>query len=308
MRFTVRRPPAGEVSPCGHRPSGGDVACSIDVGVAPAGSAGFALENRLALTVLGCDMPACGATLRRIRSRDLLDPAVSLMLQTRGQKPPTAAADCTVEPTFLCDSHAGLLDGATRRTSHHAHVESLDPDHVKPSREFSRGLLDPVLTTIPLARFQLRDRPFRLPTAVGASLGPGKPPLEHYQPLGLTASKTRCVQQFAGGQRGRHGYSAVDADHAAVGRAIDRVGDVRERDMPATSPITGNPVRLDTVWHRTRLPKPHPPHLRHPDPTKAAVQPLNMSRLHSHLPKPFVHTGFTPSRATVRPSKEVLPV
>ncbi len=35
MRFTVRRPPNGEVSPCCHRPSGGDVACSVDVGVAP---------------------------------------------------------------------------------------------------------------------------------------------------------------------------------------------------------------------------------------------------------------------------------
>jgi hypothetical protein len=34
LRFTVRRPPTGAVSPCSHRPSGGDVACSMDVGVA----------------------------------------------------------------------------------------------------------------------------------------------------------------------------------------------------------------------------------------------------------------------------------
>src|SRR5829696_340895 len=48
LRFTVRRPPNGEVSPCSHCPSGGDVACSVHVGVAPTGSAGFALEDRLA--------------------------------------------------------------------------------------------------------------------------------------------------------------------------------------------------------------------------------------------------------------------
>jgi hypothetical protein len=83
LRFTVRRPSIGEVSPCGHRPSGGDVACSVDVGVAPPGRAGFALEDRSALAVSECDAPARGASLRRVRSRDLLDPAESLVLQAR---------------------------------------------------------------------------------------------------------------------------------------------------------------------------------------------------------------------------------
>src|SRR5258705_12599908 len=81
LRFTVRRPPTGEVSPCGHRPSGGDVACSVDVGVAPSGGAGLALEDRLALAVPGCDVPARRALFRRIRSRDLLDSAGSLGLE-----------------------------------------------------------------------------------------------------------------------------------------------------------------------------------------------------------------------------------
>ena len=57
MRFTVRRPPTGEVSPCGHRPPGGDIACSVHVGVARPRVAGFALEHRLALTVPGSDVP-----------------------------------------------------------------------------------------------------------------------------------------------------------------------------------------------------------------------------------------------------------
>ena len=99
MRFTVRRPPTGEVSPCSHRPSGGDVACSVDVGVAPPGTAGFTLDDRLALAVSGCDVPACGATLRRIRSRDLLNPAQSFVLQTSDKLAPTPRHIRTVATT-----------------------------------------------------------------------------------------------------------------------------------------------------------------------------------------------------------------
>ena len=109
MRFTVRRPPTGEVSPCGHRPPGGDVACSVHVGVARPCGAGFALENRLALTISGSDVPARGASLRRVRGRDLLDPTVSLMLQTRGQQTPTAPADGPVKAALLGNAHARLL-------------------------------------------------------------------------------------------------------------------------------------------------------------------------------------------------------
>jgi hypothetical protein len=156
LRFTVHRPPTGEVSPCSHRPSGGDVACSVDVGVAPPGIAGFALENRLALPVSGGDVPA-------------------------------------------------------RAT--------------------------------------------------------GQPLLQRLQPLGLTRRETRRVKQLAGRQCGGYGNTTVDANHAAVTGAGDRVGNMCERDMPAASPITSNPVGLHTHRHRTRQAKPHPPNLRHPDPT-----------------------------------------
>jgi hypothetical protein len=37
LRFTVRRPASAEVSPCCHRPSGGDVAWRVHVDVAPLG-------------------------------------------------------------------------------------------------------------------------------------------------------------------------------------------------------------------------------------------------------------------------------
>jgi hypothetical protein len=181
LRFTVHRPPTGEVSPCGHRPSGGDVACSVHVGVAPTGGAGFALEDRLALAVSGCDVPTRGASLRRVRRRDLLDPAESFVLQARDELTPSASADRAVEPTFLGHPRARLLDGAARGARHRPHVKCLDPDHVKPPRQVGSSLLDPVLAPIPLTGFQLRDRPFRLLAAMGTALAAREPLFQHLQ-------------------------------------------------------------------------------------------------------------------------------
>ena len=169
LRFTVRRPPTGEVSPCCHRPSGGDVACSVDVGVASPGIAGLALEDRLALAVSRCDVPARRATLRRIRSRNLLDPTVRLVLQSRGEMSPTTSTDCPVEPALLSDAHAGFLKGAARGPGHRPHVKGFDPDHFEPPREVSGGRFHPVFTPVPLAGFQPRDRLFR----PGAPMEPG---------------------------------------------------------------------------------------------------------------------------------------
>jgi hypothetical protein len=305
LRFTVRRLPTGEVSPCCHRPSGGDVACSVHVGVAPTGSAGLTLEDRLALAVSGRDVPTRGASLRRVRSRDLLNPAQSLVLQTRDQLAPATSTDRSIEPAFLGHSDARFLDGAARRPGHRPHVEVLNSDYVEPPRQVGGGFLDPVLPPIPLTGFQLRDRPFRLLAAPGAALGAGQPLLQHLQPFRLTRGQTGCAQQFTGRQRRRHRNTAVDADHAAVPWTGDRVGDVRERDMPAASSIPGDSVGLDTGWHRSRQAESQPPDLGHPHPTDAVVEPLDVTRFHPDLPKPFVHTGFTPPRATVCAAKEV---
>ena len=299
MRFTVRRPPSGEVSPCSHRPPGGDVACSVDVGVAPSGRACFALEDRLTLAVSGRDVPACGASLRRVRGRDLLDPAGSLVLQASDQLAPTTSADRAVKPAFLSDSDTRSLNSAARGTGHRPDVEVLDPDHVDPPCQIGGGLLHPVLAPIPLAGFQFRDRLFRLLAAVGAAPAPREPLLRHFQPFRLTRAKAGGVQQFAGRQRGRHHNTAVDTDHAAVPWADDRIGDVREGDMPAAGPITCNPVRFDAFGYRSRQAKPHPSDLRHPYPRESAVQPFDVTRFDCDLSKPLVDTGFAPLRASV---------
>jgi hypothetical protein len=161
LRFTVRRPASAEVSPCCHRPSGGDVACSVDVGVARPRIAGVTLESRLALAVPGSDVPARGASLRRVRGRDLLDPTVSLVLQTRGKQTPSASSDATVEPALLRDPLARLLDAAPRAAGHRIDIEGLDPDRVEAPRDVSGGLFDPVLTPISLTRIDAGDRQLR---------------------------------------------------------------------------------------------------------------------------------------------------
>lgn len=305
MRFTVRRPPTGEVSPCCHRPSGGDVSCSVDIGVAPSGIAGLALEDRLALAVFGCDMPASGTSLRRVRRRDLLDPTQSFMLQTSGQESPTAAADPPVEPTLLSDSHARLVSGSASRASHGTHLECLDPDHVEPPRNVSSGFLNPVPAPIPLAGFQFRNRPFRFFTTTGATFSPGEPLLQHSQPLRLTRSETGRVQHFASGQCSRDDHPSVNTNHTPIPWPAYGIRNVHKRHMPAASSIPGNPVGLDPVRNRTRQTKPHPSSFRHPDVAVTSIQPLDVSRLYRDLPKSFMYASFAPRWSAVGAAKEV---
>ena len=74
MRFTVHRPASAEVSPCCHRPSGGDVVCGVHVNVARQRTERAALENRLALAVFGGDVhKRCAATVPGQRCRLLTD-------------------------------------------------------------------------------------------------------------------------------------------------------------------------------------------------------------------------------------------
>jgi len=198
LRFTVRRPASAEVSPCCHRPSGGDVACSVHVGVARSCVAGFAFEDRLALAVSGSDVPAYAASLRRVRGRDLFDPTVSLVLQPRAEQTPSASANGPVEAAFLCHALARALRGSSCRSRHSAHVKCFDANRVEAPRDIGGGLLDPVLASVSLTRPELRDRQLRASPTVGPALCAGQALLQHLQPLRLARGETRGVQQFAG--------------------------------------------------------------------------------------------------------------
>lgn len=305
MRFTVRRPASAEVSPCWHRPSGGDVACSVYVGVARPCGAGDALKHRLALAVVGCDVPTGGASLRRVRSWDLFDPAVSLVLQTGGEHAPAAGVDGPVQSAFLGDAYTGPVHGSSRTAGHTANVECFDADRVETPRDVGGGLFDPVLAAGTLTGFEFRDRQLRAGSPTGATLGAGQALLKHPEPGGLTAAQPGNMQQLTSRQRCRHDNPSVDTHHAGIIRPRDVVGDIGEPDMPAAGPIPGDPVGLHPFGDRPRQTEPHPADLGHPYPTEPAVQPLDMMRFDRHLPKPFMHPGLMPPRAMMRPSEEV---
>jgi hypothetical protein len=305
LRFTVRRPADAEVSPCCHRPSGGDVACCVEVGVARSCGAGLALEHRLALAVSGSDIPAHRATLRRVGGRDLLDPTMGFVLQSRGEQTPTAAADAPVKPAFLSNSVSGLLDSSARAARHGPHIEGFDANRVEPARDIGGQLLDPILSPGGLFGLQFGDRQLRASAPLRSASGAGQPLLQQSQSRRLTAGQAGHIEHFPGGQGCRYRDTAVDTDHRAITGASDRRRCVGKGQMPTPGPITGNPIRLHTVRHRARAAKPHPANLGHPHPPETPIEPLDVTHLDRHLPEPLVHTGFAPRRAPVRATEEI---
>jgi len=124
-------------------------------------------------------MPAGGASLRRIRGRDLLNPAESFFLQSRCDKPPSAPTDRTVQSALLGNSHAGPLDSSSRSACHRSHVKCFDPDRVEAASDVSCDFFDPVFTPIDISGLQFRDRSFGPLPPVRTVSGSGKPLLQH---------------------------------------------------------------------------------------------------------------------------------
>ena len=305
MRFTVRRPASAEVSPCCHRPSGGDVACSVHVGVARPRAAGSTLENCLALAVFERDMSARGTSLRRVSSRDLLDPTTSLVLQTCGEQAPTAPVDRTVETSLLRNTHTRPLNGSARTARQRTNIKCLNADRIEAPRDVSRGLFDPILAAVALTRFELGDRHLRASSTVGAALGTREPLLQHLQPPRLNAAQTRDVQQFTSRHCRRHHNTTVDTHHVALTRTRDGFRHVGEPDKPAASPITDHPVGLHTLGDRPRQAEAHPADLGHPNPAESPIQTLDVMRFQTDLSKSLMHTGFAPPRATMGSKEKV---
>jgi hypothetical protein len=139
LRFTVHRPANAEVSPCCHRPSGGDVACGVHVSITRTRAAGDALENRLALAVFRRDMPTPGASLRRVRSGDEVEPPGGFVLQPGNQRAPPLAVNLSVEATLLRDVGAGAFTRAARRPGHATHIQLLGTDGREAPRHIGGG-------------------------------------------------------------------------------------------------------------------------------------------------------------------------
>ena len=298
MRFTVRRPASAEVSPCCHRPSGGDVACGVDVGVARVRAAGDALENRLALAVFRRDVPAVGASLRRVRCWNGFKPPQGLVLEPGNEQSPPLAVDRTVEAPFLRDVGARAFTSPARRAGHRTHVQVLDADGVEAARHIGGGFLHPVTAAIGFAGAQPRNGPLRSRPPARSALRPGQTLLQSAESLGFPSTKASNTQQLPAGQRHRYRHATIHTHHAAITGSRDRCRKGSKRDVPPRS-IQTDAVRLHRAGDGAGPPEPHPPDLGYPYLPVAAAQPVDVARFESDLPESFMRAGLTPRRATV---------
>jgi hypothetical protein len=305
LGFTVHRPPCGEVSLCWYRPSGGDITCCVHVGVARPGFAGNAREDRLALAVFGCDVPARRASLRRIRSRDPFDASRSLVIKAGNQSTPPLTTNRPVEAPLLRDPNTRIFKRASCRAGHRPHVEVLHSNRVEPARQIGCRLLDPVASPVGFAGFESRDRQPGARSAVEATFGARQALLQATQPHLLTGFQVRGVQQLAGGQCRRYGHTAIDADHAGIPWSWDRVGDVGEGDMPAPGPISSDAIGLHIRAHGARRSVSDPPDLGHPDPPVTPADLFDMAWLEPDLSEAFMYAGLAPRGAAMGAGEEV---
>ena len=299
MRFTVRRPASAEVSPCCHRPSGGDVACGVHVGITRPCATGDALKNRLALTVFRRDMATVRASLRRIRCRDALEPPRGLVLQPGHQQSPALAADLAVEAAFLRDAGARMFTGAACRAGHRVHLQVLDADGVEPARQIGGGLLYPVTAAICLAGAQSGNGELGSCAPGRSALRPSQTLLQPAQPFGFADTKARSAQQLAAGQGHRDRHAAIHTHHAAITRSREGVRYHGESDVPAPRTAQCDSVGLHGGSDDAGPTEAHPPDFGDPHLPIATVQPPDMPRLDTDVAKSFIPTGLAPRRATM---------
>lgn len=306
MRFTVHRPPCGEVSLCWYRPSGGDVAGSVHIGIARPGFTGDAGEDRLALAVFGCDVPTGRASLRRLRGRDPLNSARSLMVEPGHQSTPSLSTDRAIKAPLLGNTNARLIKGAARRACHRPHVEALHSNGVEPTRQIGRGFFHPVSSPVRLARSEPSDRQLGALSAVGATPGSRQALVKAAQPDLFTRCQAGGVQQLPSRQGRRHGDTTIDADHAAVPGSRDWAGDVGERDMPTTGPVPSDAIGLHTVRHGPSETEADPSDLGHPYPRAVPVEFFDVARLEPNLTEPFMNAGLAPRRSAMGSGEKIL--
>jgi hypothetical protein len=305
LRFTVRRPASAEVSPCCHRPSGGDVACSVHVGVARARVAGDALENRLALAVFRRDMPALGASLRRIRCRDELNPPRGLVLQPNHQQSPPLAADLAVEAAFLRDAGARVLMSTARRAGHRPHLQVLDTNGVESSSQIGGGLFHPVTAAICYSGVHPRDSELGSRPPLRSASRPSKTLLQPAESLGFTHTETRSMQKLPVGQGSRNRNAAINTHRAAITGSRNRFGNARKSDVPASRAIKSDSIGLYGVGDVARPAELHPTNLGYLYLPIAAAEPLDVTRFDCDLPESFMRAGLAPGWATMSAVKKV---
>lgn len=249
-----------------HGTSCRDVDCSIHVRVRDV-AAGPAPEVGLALARLPVPRPAPRARLRSVGGYDLLHPADGFVLQPLDQTTPATAEDAAVQACLLPNVPFRRGDRPLGRAGHRPDAEVFHADQVESSRKIGGGLFDPVLSPVRFACHQSRDRSPGPGTPVRPALSPGETAPQPEQADPLSRLEPRAVQELTGRQCSGDDHATVHTDDLRQARRRDRVRCDRERQLPATGPIAGHPVRL-RPRQRTGQPKLDPSDFRdeHPSP------------------------------------------
>ena len=301
MRFTVHRPPNGEVSLCWYRPSGGDVAGGVDVGVARPALQATQEKTAWLLRFSGamcpqaehrCEVYAAGA--RSIRPGFVVE---------SGNQPPCLTADARLRPLFCATRTPGwsIVPRAVRVI---ARTSSASTRIVSNRR--ARSVV--VFSTQSRRRSASRALSFAI-----ASLARCR----RLEP-GLARARLRCRRRSRirspGVRQGRAAARQWTAPptppprgrhrRCCGRRSGDRVGDVREGDMPAPSPISTDAIGLHACGYGSGAAEAEVAHLGHPYLPVAAVDFLNMARVEPDLPEAFVHASLAPRRAAMGPAKK----
>lgn len=266
---------------------------------------GHAAEPRLALTRFGCNVPADRALLRRVGSVDLDDSACSFVFQSGKQRTPTRREDAPVQSGLGADIPARSVAGTSGRAGHGPYVQPLDTDLVEPAGQVGGGLFHPIGAPVLATRLQPGNRSYDSLAPVRSRLSSRQPALLAHHAFRLFESELGTLEQFARRERGRHNDTPIDAYCCAVVRRFDRLGNRSEGDVPPADAVASDSVRPYAVRHGAAAAEFDPTDLRHPHVSKSAIEPGNMLRLHTNLPKPFVNTCLPPRRPLVRAPQEV---
>ncbi len=306
MRFAVHRPGIPVASPRSHGVPRRDIPGRVNVSIVGE-VAGYATEEDLALAALRCDEPACRTSLACVCGTNLLNPSWRLILQTPHQQSPSGAMDASVESSFCPDMPTRIFYGALGGAGHSFDVEVLDPDQVEPAHQTGACLLDPVFAPVCLASPELRDSGLYFPAAVRCAIPAGELALQAHQPCGLIRRKARHTEQFSGGQGSRHRHAPVDPGNLPVARRRYHIGNAGESDMPPSSAVTRDPIRLHFSRHGTRPAEPHPARLWDPDLADIAGDSADipLPAAFTHDTKSLVSPCLSPRREPMRSPEEV---
>jgi len=295
LRFAVHRPAQRQASPRSHRPPDGDVLGRVHIRV-PRMPAGPATEDGLALARLRVHDPARRATLTRVRGVDPLNPMRRLVFQAGHQPAPTGPMDGPVEPRLLPHLAARRLHRAACATNHVGNLQILDADHVETAGEIGGGLLDPVLTPVPLARLESRDRDLGSSPSCRPWSRAGESSLETQKPLGLVFAQAWSEQQLASRQRGRYGDTTIDTNDFSCSGPADRCGNHGEGNVSSPRPVSGDSIRLRQIGNSARPSEPNPADFwdLHLAGIPRYASDIPMDTAFADDAKPFVLARFTP--------------